>query len=144
MHKQEPFPRHILGLLSLGWRIVIGASLGFLCAIAIIGANSNGTALTRGEGLYHTIVAAWRTGGVLGAIYLPIALAWFLPKQHAVKTVVVALVAAIIFGIVGDAAVGPWAPASVSASLGFWLVTFAIYQHDHRSRTWHGRGSFLP
>jgi uncharacterized membrane protein YfcA len=67
-----------------------------------------------------------------------------LPKNNRWKAIAVAFAAAIIFGVVGDAAVGPWAPASVSASLGYWLVVFAIYQHDQRGRALHGRGTYLP
>jgi hypothetical protein len=144
VHKPESAPSLFVNLLGFGYRVGIGAVLGFACAVAIIAVNSSGTAFSPEDAFNHAIDGAWKTGGLLGAIYLPLATYWFLPKQNRVKAVTVAFCAAIIFGIVGDAAVGPWAPASVSASLGFWLIVFAIYQHDQHGRAWHGRGPYLP
>ena len=144
MHQQEPPPQHLFGLLALGSRVVIGAALGFVCAVAIIGVNSSGAAFSPQDALRHTVVAAWKTGGLLGAIYLPIASAWFLPKQNQAKMIAVAVAFAIISGVLGFSVMGPWAPASVAASFGFWIVIFAMDQHDQRSRSWRGRGSYLP
>lgn len=144
MHKLEPLPPHLIALAGFTFRVVIGAVLGFVCALVIIAVNSMGTAFSPDDAFNRSIAAAWRTGGLLGAIYLPVASAWFLPKQNQGKMIAVAFVAAIVFGVVGDAAVGPWAPATVSASLGFWLVIFALYQHAQRSRFGRGRGNYLP
>jgi hypothetical protein len=46
-------------LFSLGYRLVIGAVLGFVCAIAIVAVNSSGTAFSPDDALRHTVMAAW-------------------------------------------------------------------------------------
>ena len=144
MHKQEPVPPQLAALAGFTFRVLIGAILGFVCAVVIIAADSMGTAFSPDDAFNRSIATAWKTGGLLGAIYLPLASALFLPKQNQGKMLAVAFVAAIVFGVAGDAAVGPWAPASVSASLGFWFVVFALYRHAQRSRLGRGRGTYLP
>ena len=98
--------------------------------------------LTSSAAQFYVASSALRTGALLGAIYLPAAAQLLAPKVLDAKLVGVASVAAIVFGIVGDAAMGPWAPPSVAASFGFWLTIFAIYQRDHRRS--RGRGTYLP
>lgn len=143
MRSQEPLPPTFVKLLELARFAVVGAVLGFLCGLAIGVTAFGSAALASSEALREIASAALRTGAVLGAIYLPAAVLFLAPRKIDKKLVGVAWVAATIFGIVGDAAMGPWAPPSVAASFGFWLTIFAIYQRDHRG-TAAGRGSYLP
>lgn len=121
---------------------MVGAVLGFLCGVAIGAALVGSIVLTSSAAQFYVASSALRTGALLGAIYLPAAAQLLAPKVLDAKLVGVASVAAIVFGIVGDAAMGPWAPPSVAASFGFWLTIFAIYQRDHRRS--RGRGTYLP
>ncbi|HEY7994145.1 MAG TPA: hypothetical protein VID24_08045 [Candidatus Eremiobacteraceae bacterium] len=117
--------------------------IGFLCGLAIGVTLVGSTAIASSEAQRQLASDALRSGGLLGAIYLPAAVLFLAPRKVDARLVGVACVAAIVFGIVGDAAMGPWAPPSVAASFGFWLTIFAIYQRDHRSKS-AGRGSLLP
>jgi hypothetical protein len=142
MRRQDPVPPLLVKVIELTRFAVLGAVLGFLCGVAI-GADVIGSdAFTSPEAQSYIVWSALRTGALLGAFYLPAAALLLAPRKLDPKLIGVASVAAIVFGFVGDAAMGPWAPPSFAASFGFWLTLFAVYQHDHRRTS--GRGTYLP
>ncbi len=138
--RQEPVPPSFR-LLSCA---PLGAVLGFACAVLVgvgvepLGRGETVVSSTRWWSAAHE---AWPWGAVLGALYLPLACALLANRSNLVNATIVASIAAVIFGIIGDAGVLD-APPALSASLGFWVAIFGIYGYGRRERKGGGFGGY--
>ena len=121
--------------------MVAGAALGFVCALvilrfAIIGGDAYGASIWRDA-------ATW--GVTLGMIYYPVAWLVFLQPENQRNATIALCIATMGLGIIGfKAGMIPVAglPA-VSASVGFWGMTFAMYARRQRERNSGGFQSYF-
>jgi len=142
MYRKEPLPPFFQRLIGVGYHVVVGAALGFACAIVILTAR----AMMWGDQFGPVDGAIWATayahGALFGAIYYPLARSTLLEKENPFGATVAACLGAVVIGIIGFRFAGP-APPAISASIGFWGTCAAIYQRRKRDRNQTDFGSYF-
>jgi len=141
MYQKEPLPSYLQKLIGVGYRVVIGAVLGLVCAVAILVVR----ALFWGDVSIDNNVweAAFLRGAALfGAIYYPLAWPTLLEKEDKVTATSAVSLVSIAFGVLGFGLSGPGSTA-IAASVGFWGSCAAIYQRRKRDRNRSDFGSYF-
>lgn len=134
MRAAEPLSPFVRTLIGIGFRMLAGAALGFVCALALRavggtdGANITGTALS--------------IGALLGAIYYPLAFRTLLAGENQRNATVAVFAMTFVFGMFGLRTAGPEFTATF-ASFGFWGACAAIYRSRRRERNRADFGSYF-
>jgi hypothetical protein len=134
--------------VAVWWRaltcVPIGAVFGFVCGWIILslrGLNSIDPPLSLPQSLY----LASSVGTVWGAVCVPIAYLIFLRKERLLNALTGVAIGTILIAVFGLKFMGPFAPVTISASIGFWLSCIAIYANTERRRRDDGwQGYFSP
>ncbi|HLJ82989.1 MAG TPA: hypothetical protein VKT51_02280 [Candidatus Eremiobacteraceae bacterium] len=134
--------------IAVWWRaltcVPVGAIFGFVCALVILslrGVHAIEPPLALPQSLY----LAATVGTLWGAVYVPIAYLIFLRKERLLNALIGVAIGTILIGVFGLRFVGPFAPVTISASVGFWLSCIAIYANRERRQHDDGwQGYFSP
>jgi hypothetical protein len=133
LYKQEALPPGLQLLIGAGLRVVIGAILGYVVALAVLFTHVWLWGDTFGVDKADIWRAAYHTGATLGAISYPLAWLLFLKGENERGAMVAACISAYILGVVGIWLVGPRMPG-VAATVGFWGTCAAIYRQRRSSK----------
>ena len=141
MQRQESLPPIFTKFIGFGYRMIIGGALGFACTLVILRFAVFGGGSTNAA-IWHD-AATW--GVALGMTYYPLAWLIFLQPEKQPNATIALCIATIGLGIVGFRAglVGLSGAPAVSASVGFWGMTFAMYSRRSRDRNAGGFNSYF-
>jgi len=138
---REPEDPTSLRSIAVWWRalacVPIGAVFGFVCGLIILS--------LRAVPFLNALDLAATVGTVWGAVFVPIAYLIFLRKERLLNALIGVAIGTILIAVFGLRFVGPFAPVSISASVGFWLSCIAIFANSERRRRDDGwQGYFSP
>jgi hypothetical protein len=142
VREAEPLSPPLQKLIRIANLSLIGAALGFACAVVILAAPTwiwSDAIGPPGADIWWT---AFSHGALFGAISYPLARLTLLEKENQVNATIAVCAVGVVFGLIAFRLGGP-SIAGIAAPFGFWAMCALIYQRRMRDRNRSDFGSYF-